>query len=90
VGADVVNTALSAFLAFCGQAVYSYYTEHSNGFGIAPMADQVTGAVIMWVIGSLVFLVPAVLITFNQLQHDSKLVSRNSGKDLASEQSLSR
>lgn len=90
VGADVVNTALSAFLAFCGQAVYLYYTEHSNGFGIAPMADQVAGAVIMWVIGSLVFLVPAVLITFKLLQHDSKLVSRNSAKDLASEQSLSR
>jgi putative membrane protein len=69
-GADVVNTALSAFLAFCGQPVYSFYTEHPNGFGIAPMQDQVTGAVIMWVIGSLVFLVPAVLITFKLLRHD--------------------
>jgi cytochrome c oxidase assembly factor CtaG len=73
VGADVVNTALSAFLAFCGRPVYSYYTEHPNEFGISPMPDQVTGAVIMWVLGSLVFLVPAVLVTFRLLQQDSKL-----------------
>lgn len=76
VGADVVNTALSAFLAFCGRPVYSYYIENPNGFGIAPMPDQVTGAVIMWVIGSLVFLIPAVLITFRMLQEDSKLERR--------------
>jgi cytochrome c oxidase assembly factor CtaG len=88
VGADVVNTALSAFLAFCGQPVYSYYTEHPNGFGIAPLPDQVTGAVIMWVIGSLVFLVPAVLITFRLLQRGSKLDRSNSARDISSEQSV--
>jgi cytochrome c oxidase assembly factor CtaG len=88
VGSDVVNTALSAFLAFCGQPVYSYYTEHPNGFGIAPLSDQVTGAVIMWVIGSFVFLVPAVLITFTLLQEDSKLSRLISARDLASGQSI--
>ena len=85
VGADVVNTALSAFLAFCGQPVYAYYVEHPNGLGIAPMPDQVTGAVIMWVVGSLVFLVPTVVITFRLLQQDSKLVRRISVSDVASQ-----
>jgi hypothetical protein len=37
------------------------------------MADQVVGAVIMWVVGSLVFLIPAVFITVTLLQQDSKL-----------------
>ena len=32
------------------------------------MTDQIVGAVIMWVIGSLVFLVPVVLIAVNLLQ----------------------
>ncbi len=63
VGADIVNTALSAFLAFCDLPVYSYYIEHPNPFHISPMADQISGAVLMWVIGSLVFLIPAVVIT---------------------------
>jgi putative membrane protein len=73
VGADIVNTALSAFLAFCGRPVYAYYLTQSSPFHVAPIADQVVGAVIMWVVGSLVFLVPAVLITIHLLQQDSKL-----------------
>lgn len=63
VGADIVNTALSAFLAFCGRPVYGFYLEEPNPFHIAPLSDQVTGAVLMWVIGSFVFLIPAMLIT---------------------------
>jgi cytochrome c oxidase assembly factor CtaG len=73
VGADIVNTALSAFLAFCDRPVYSYYLTQPNPFHITPMADQVVGAVIMWVVGSLVFLIPAVFITVTLLQQDSKL-----------------
>ncbi len=73
VGADIVNTALSAFLAFCDRPVYAYYLTQPNPFHIAPMADQVVGAVIMWVVGSLVFLIPAVFITVSLLQQDSKL-----------------
>lgn len=82
-GADIVNTALSAFLAFCGRPVYSYYTERPNGLGVDPIADQVTGAVIMWVIGSLVFLVPAMLITVRLLQQSSKLHRQNIARDAA-------
>jgi len=62
--ADLVNTAVSAFLAFCDRPVYGYY--HS------PLSDQVFGAVIMWVGGSLVFLAPAALMTFRRLQAPSE------------------
>ncbi len=72
VGADIVNTALSAFLAFCNRPVYSYYLTEPNAFQVSPMADQVTGAVIMWVVGSLFFLIPAIYITFRLLDQDSK------------------
>ena len=72
VGADIVNTALSAFLAFCNRPLYSYYLRRPNIFDVSPMADQVTGAVIMWVVGSLVFLIPAIFITVKLLQQDSK------------------
>ena len=67
IGADLVNTMLSAFLAFCGRPVYGFYIDHPNPFQAAPLEDQVLGAAIMWVIGSLVFLVPAVVITFRLL-----------------------
>jgi putative membrane protein len=73
VSADIINTMLSAFLAFCDRPIYSYYLRQPNPFHIAPLNDQVTGAVIMWIIGSLVFLLPALFITVRLLQQDSKL-----------------
>lgn len=66
--ADLVNTALSAFLAFCDRPIYSFYLHETNPFGVAPLTDQVAGAVTMWVIGSLVFLVPVVFLTVQLLQ----------------------
>ncbi|WP_263358338.1 cytochrome c oxidase assembly protein [Acidicapsa ligni] len=62
VSADIVNTLLSAFLAFCGRPVYSYYLDHPNPFQVSAADDQVLGAVVMWVFGSMVFLVPAMII----------------------------
>jgi putative membrane protein len=68
--ADIVNTALSAFLAFCDRPVYTYYLERPNPFRVDPIADQRAGAVIMWVLGSLIFLIPAVFVTFRLLQQE--------------------
>lgn len=68
--ADLVNTILSAFLAFCDRPVYGYYLRAPNAFHISPMTDQRAGAAAMWVLGSLVFLVPAVILTARLLQQD--------------------
>jgi putative membrane protein len=68
ISADLVNTLLSAFLAFCNRPVYSYYADRANAFGVSPLEDQVLGAAIMWVIGSLAFLIPALVITVDLLR----------------------
>ena len=65
--ADVVNTGLSAFLAFCTRPMYPYYLTEPNPFHLSPLSDQVIGAVIMWVFGSIVFLIPAIHITLRLL-----------------------
>ncbi len=75
VSADVVNTLLAAFLAFCNRPVYGYYTDHPNPFGASPLEDQVLGAAIMWVIGSLSFLVPAMLLTIRMLRPSRLMLS---------------
>jgi putative membrane protein len=72
VTADIVNTLLSAFLAFCDRPVYGYYLRQPNPFDISSLSDQRTGAVVMWVIGSMVFLVPAMFITVELLQRDQR------------------
>jgi putative membrane protein len=70
--ADIVNTVLSAFLAFCGRPVYGYYLREPNPFHISPLSDQEFGAVIMWVVGSLVFLIPAVIVTVHLLHRETR------------------
>ena len=66
--ADIVNSLISAFLAFCGRPVYSFYVDHPNAFNLSALEDQVLGAAIMWVVGSLAFLTPAVVITMRTLR----------------------
>jgi putative membrane protein len=70
--ADIVNTLVSGFLAFCERPVYAYYLIEPNAFGIDPMIDQRAGAAAMWVIGSAVFLLPAMIITLSLLQRQTE------------------
>lgn len=62
VTADFVNTGLSAMLAFVGRPVYGYYLQHPSPLGMDPLTDQVVGASVMWVFGSVAFLLPAVML----------------------------
>jgi cytochrome c oxidase assembly factor CtaG len=56
--ADVQNTLLSALLTFASRPLYPYYTEIPPLAGVSPLADQAAAGVIMWVPGSVAFLVP--------------------------------
>jgi putative membrane protein len=64
---DIVMTMLSGFLTFCDRPVYPYYVDHPNPFQFPVLQDQVLGAVVMWVLGSFTFLVPAMVITLRLL-----------------------
>jgi putative membrane protein len=61
--ADFVNSALSAFLTFSGRVLYPWYAAVPRLGGLSAQSDQVAAGVSMWVIGSFVFLIPAVIIT---------------------------
>lgn len=56
--ADVVNTALSAFLCFSGRVLYPSYEETGRPLGLSALTDQVASGALMWVFGSLAFLMP--------------------------------
>ncbi|HET9098788.1 MAG TPA: cytochrome c oxidase assembly protein, partial [Acidobacteriaceae bacterium] len=49
--------------AFCDRPIYQFYFLQPNPFHISPLSDQIAGGVIMWVLNSTVFLVPAMLLT---------------------------
>jgi len=72
--ADLLNTTLSAILTFSDHVLYPHYLEAPRLFGTTALADQSCAGVIMWVPGSLVFLIPAALIAIECLSPRRLLV----------------
>jgi cytochrome c oxidase assembly factor CtaG len=56
--ADLANTVLSAVLTFSERVLYPYYTEVPRLAGLSVLEDQSAAGVLMWVPGSLAFLLP--------------------------------
>jgi cytochrome c oxidase assembly factor CtaG len=65
--ADIVNTVLSAALAFSGRVLYATYADAPRICFLTPLKDQVAAGAEMWVLNSVVFLVPAVAIAVKEL-----------------------
>jgi cytochrome c oxidase assembly factor CtaG/ferredoxin len=60
--ADLSNTLLSAVLTFSGRVLYPYYEQAPRLAGSSVLDDQSAAGVLMWVPGSIVFLVPLFVI----------------------------
>lgn len=56
--ADVQNTVLAAWLTFSPSVIYSYYSQIPMVGGITALEDQRTAGALMWVPGSIAFLLP--------------------------------
>jgi hypothetical protein len=62
-----VNTGLSAFLCFSGRLLYPSYGAIPRPFGLSALNDQIAAGAFMWVAGSTVFLIPAMMVTLQLL-----------------------
>ena len=69
--ADLQNTALSAILVFSDRVLYPSYAAIPRLFGFSAQEDQVAAGAIMWVVGSLAFIVPAIVIAVQCLSRKS-------------------
>ncbi len=69
--ADLQNTALSAILVFSDRVLYLSYSAVPRMFGFSALEDQVAAGAIMWVVGSLAFVVPAIVIAVQCLSRKS-------------------
>ncbi len=65
--ADVQNTLLSALLTFSDRPLYSFYVVRPRLGNLSPLDDQAAAGVLMWVPGSVVFLVPLFVIAVRLL-----------------------
>ena len=65
--ADLQNTVLAAWLAFADRVIYPAYEMVPRLWGISVLDDQAAAGAIMWVPGSVAFLVPAALCVVRML-----------------------
>lgn len=94
--ADIVNTALSAFFVFSGRLLYPSYEAARLG-NFSAQDDQTVAGLIMWVPGSLVYLVPAFVFAMRLLstgrlreRRDVVELRREPGKRLGMQFNLPR
>jgi cytochrome c oxidase assembly factor CtaG len=69
--ADLSNTALAALLTFSDRLLYPYYAEVPRLAAISPLDDQAAAGVLMWVPGSVVFLLPLFALGVRLLSGES-------------------
>ena len=61
--ADFQNTALAGFLSFYERVIYPTYAAAPRIFNFSALEDQATAGLIMWVPGSLAYLIPVGWLT---------------------------
>jgi cytochrome c oxidase assembly factor CtaG len=70
--ADVQNTVLSALLTFSDRVLYAPYAEVPRIGGLSALDDQSAAGVLMWVPGSLVYLLPLFAIGIRLLSGNAE------------------
>jgi putative membrane protein len=65
--ADLQNTVLSAWLVFAERLLYPSYAATPRPWGMTGIDDQAAAGAIMWVPGSIAFLLPAAWIVGQML-----------------------
>jgi cytochrome c oxidase assembly factor CtaG/polyferredoxin len=75
--ADLVNTVLSASFVFAGRVLYPSYESVHMGT-VSAQTDQTLAGAIMWVPGSIVYLVPAVVFAMRVFSPERAATSERS------------
>jgi putative membrane protein len=77
----LANDALSAFMTFSDRVLYPSYAPAARAFNISALDDQALAGALMWVFGTFLYILPAVVITLQILspavrQTDQKFETR--------------
>jgi putative membrane protein len=82
--ADLQNSVLAAILTFSDRVIYSAYEAVPRAQGFSALEDQGVAGVIMWVPGSLAFLLPVLWIvaTMSPREHDRMATTAGVSADI--------
>jgi len=61
--ATIPCDVLSGFLVFCDRVVYRVYLSTPRLFGLSPLEDQQCAAALMWTCVTIIYLIPAMILT---------------------------
>lgn len=75
--ADAENSLLAAFMVFSGRVIYPSYADVARINGIPAVTDQIVAGAIMWLPGSMPFLIPAIVIVIRALQPRTLAIPRS-------------
>jgi putative membrane protein len=64
--------AAGVAIALSGQPIYSYYTSVPRLWGLSVMQDQMLGGVIMWIPGSMMYIIAALVLISHWLQEEEQ------------------
>lgn len=82
--ADVQNTLLAAWLTFSSSVLYPHYAQVPRLGGLSALDDQAAAGVLMWVPGSIAFLLPLAWICVSlmgQSRRRTEIGPTNAAKD---------
>ncbi len=88
--ADVVNTGVSAFLCFSGRLLYPSYGIDPRPFGLSALNDQVAAGAFMWICGTMVYMVPALILVMRMLSPESSWFRGPQAQPRRAEERLAR
>ena len=71
-GVVPVNMAAGVAIAFASQPIYTYYTTVPRLWGLTVMLDQMIGGVIMWIPGSMMFILAALILISRLVQAEAE------------------
>ncbi|MCA9868230.1 MAG: cytochrome c oxidase assembly protein [Anaerolineales bacterium] len=71
------NMALGAALAFSQEPIYSFYVDMPRLWGMSVLDDQRLSGIIMWIPGSMMYLIAALVLLFRLLSGEGTKTPRN-------------
>ena len=74
--ADLQNTILSAILVFSDRVLYPSYARMPRLFGLSATQDQAASGAVMWLVGSVAFLIPAMIIAVQCLSGRTSVLAQ--------------
>jgi putative membrane protein len=84
--ATIPCDVLSGFLVFCDRVVYSAYLSAPRTFGISALADQQCAAALMWACVTIIYLIPAMIVTTGLLASGNSPQEKRGQGDLPATQ----